>query len=97
MRRSVPRLEGEARTLARAEIIGQAVTVVESADAGLVGMSGTVVDETLRTLVVRRADGRESRIGKVGSVFGFPGAGGTVRIPGAAIEFRPAERTKKVK
>ena len=98
MRRSVPRLEGEARAVARGELIGAAVTVVESADTGLVGLSGTVVDETLRTLVLRRADGRESRVGKVGSVFAFAGpGGGPVRIPGAAIEFRPAERTKKVR
>jgi len=97
MKRTVPRLEGDARQVARGELIGLAVAIVHSSDPGLVGLQGTVVDETLRTLVIRRADGRESRIGKVGSTFGFPGPHGTVQVPGEAIEFRPAERTKKVR
>lgn len=97
MKRTVPRLEGDARRLGRGELIGLQVRVAASTDAGLVGLQGVLVDETLRTFVVRRGDGRESRIGKVGSTFEFQGPAGPVRIPGAAIEFRSAERTKKVR
>lgn len=93
MKRQVPRLEGEARQVARGEFIGRAVRVSKSADARIVGLEGTVVDETLRTLVVRLASGREVRLGKVGTEWEF----GRARIPGSAIEYRPAERTKKVR
>lgn len=97
MKRQVPRLEGAARAVARGELIGLAVRVAGAADAGLVGLEGTVVDETLRTLVVRRADGRLSRLGKRGATFEFATPKGPVRIDGAALEFRPEDRTKKVR
>ena len=97
MKRSLPRLEGAARDTARGELIGLQAAIVQSQDQGLVGFAGTIVDETLRTFTLRRADGRESRIGKVGNLFEVHGPRGPVRIPGEAIEFRPAERTKKVR
>lgn len=97
MKRTVPRLDGAARQLARDELIGLAVRVVASTDAGLVGLTGTVVDETLKTFVIERSNGRESRIGKVGNTFEFSTANGPVRVAGAAIEFRPEDRTKKVR
>ena len=97
MKRQVPRLDGPAKAVARAELIGLPVRVVAAADAGLVGLEGTVVDETLRTFVVRRPDGRLSRVGKRGAAFEFATAKGPVRIDGAAVEFRPEDRTKKVR
>ena len=97
MKRSVPRVPKEALAVARGELIGLPVRVVAATDAGLVGFAGSVVDETLRTLVVRRADGRMSRLSKVGNVFEFATAEGAVRIEGAALEFRPEDRTKKVR
>lgn len=97
MKRTVPRLEGPAKAVARGELIGLAVRVVDSRDKQLVGLAGTVVDETLRTLVVRRPDGRESRIGKRESAFEFTTPRGPVRVVGAGIEFRSEDRTKKVR
>lgn len=97
MKRQVPRLDGPARAVARGELIGLGVRVVGAADAGLVGLEGTVVDETLRTLVVRRPGGRLSRLGKRGATFEFASARGPVRIEGEALEFRPEDRTKKVR
>ena len=97
MKRTVPRLDGAARTLARGELIGLPVKVVAANDAGLVGFAGTVVDETLRTLTIRRADGRASRLSKTGATFEFTTPRGPVRVEGAAIEFRPEDRTKKVR
>ena len=97
MKRTVPRLDGPARQAGRDELIGRAVTVAASADAGLVGLAGTVVDETLRTLTLRRPDGREVRVGKRGQVFEVATPKGPVRLDGAAIEFRPEDRTKKVR
>jgi ribonuclease P protein subunit POP4 len=97
VKRAVPRLDGPARTVARGELIGLRAAVVASRDAGLVGLAGTVVDETLRTLVLRLEGGREVRLGKRESTFEVEAAGGKVRIDGAAIEFRPEDRTKKVR
>src|SRR5688572_18439931 len=97
MKRTVPRLEGAARTVGKGELIGLPATVVASTDAGIIGVSGTVIDETLRTFVLRRADGRELRLGKRESTFEFAAPQGKVRVVGAALEFRPEERTKKVR
>ncbi len=97
MKRTVPRLEGPARSVARGELIGLSVRVAAANDAGLVGLSGTVIDETLRTLTVRRADGRESRLSKDGATFEFTTPQGKVLVAGAAIVFRPEDRTKKVR
>lgn len=97
MKRTVPRLEGPAKAIARGELIGLSATVVESSDKGLVGLAGQVVDETLRTLTLRRADGRVVRLGKRGSTFEFATPTGPVRVLGAAMEFRPEDRTKKVR
>lgn len=97
MKRTVPRLEGSARTVARGELIGLAVRVASANDVGLVGFTGTVVDETLKTLVVRRADGSESRLSKAGATFEFTTPKGKVLVEGAAIVFRPEDRTKKVR
>ena len=83
--------------MARGELIGLAVRVVDSSDKGLVGLTGIIVDETLRTLVVRRKDGRESRIGKRENAFEVTTPKGPVRVVGAGIEFRPEDRTKKVR
>ena len=97
MKRTIPRLDGAARAAARGELIGLDARVVASADSGLVGAHGTIVDETLRTLVLRGADGRTMRLGKRGSTFEVDTPQGPVRIDGAAIEFRPEDRTKKVR
>ena len=97
MKRTVPRLDGPARSVARGELIGLQVRVAAAGDAGLVGLSGTVVDETLRTLTVRRADGRESVLSKQGATFEFLTPKGKVLVDGAAIVFRPEDRTKKVR
>ncbi|HUR25571.1 MAG TPA: ribonuclease P protein subunit [Candidatus Thermoplasmatota archaeon] len=97
MKRTVPRLEGPAKAVARGELIGLAAAVVASSDMGLIGLAGEVVDETLRTLSLRRADGRVVRIGKRESTFEFATAKGAVRVVGAAMEFRPEDRTKKVR
>jgi ribonuclease P protein subunit POP4 len=93
VKRTIPRLDGKARAIAKDELIGRTASIVASTDPGLVGLSGRIVDETLRTFTLRLADGREVRVGKAESTFEVDG----VRIPGLAMEFRPEDRTKKVK
>ena len=97
MPKDIPRLDGTSRAVARGELIGLGVRIVASADPGLVGQSGTVVDETLRTFTIDRADGRPVRVGKRENTFEFATPRGPVRVVGSAIEYRSAERTKKVR
>ena len=97
MKRTVPRLEGPSRAGARGELIGLPVRVAAANDAGRVGLSGTGVDETLKTLTVRRGDGRDSVLSKQGATFEFTTAKGKALVEGAAIVFRPEDRTKKVR
>lgn len=97
MKRTIPRLDGPARAIARGELIGLGVRVAAANDAGLVGLSGVVVDETLKTLTVRRGDGRESRLSKEGATFEFTTPQGKAVVVGSAIVFRPEDRTKKVR
>ena len=83
--------------LARGELIGLPVEVVEAPDPTLVGIKGLVVDETLNTFLVEREDGRTVHVAKANSVFAFEDEGEAVRIPGDRVRFRPEDRIKKVR
>lgn len=97
MPRTIPRLEGPARAVARGELIGLMATITASSDPTLVGRSGVIVDETLHTLRLREGGGGSMLVPKVACSFAIATPKGTVTLPGAAIEFRPEDRTKKVR
>lgn len=99
MKRSVPRLEGRARQVARGELVGRACRIADATDPGYVGLEGTVVDETLHTLTLRLGPpgARRVQLPKAACVFRFDTADGPVDIPGRAIGFRSEDRTKKVR
>ncbi len=73
MKKRVPRVSRDALAFARSELIGRNVTVAESTDPGLVGLAGSVVDETLRTLTIRVGGlgGRRVQVAKAACVFEF--------------------------
>lgn len=83
--------------LARGELIGLPVRVVQSTDPTLVGVEGVVVDETLNTFLVERPTGKPLHVAKQNSVFDFADEDGPVRIPGDRIRFRPEDRIKRVR
>lgn len=101
MKRRVPRLSGAARGLARGELVGLQCRVAASGDAGIVGLTGEVVDETLHTLTLRVGGpgGRRIRLAKVGTTFALRPSDERdwTKVEGAALEFRPTDRTKKVR
>jgi ribonuclease P protein subunit POP4 len=98
VKRTVPRLDGAAKMLGKGELIGLQCAIQKANDAGIVGLTGEVVDETLHTLTLRLAAGRRVQLAKSGSVFSFLGnQGNWISIEGRAIEFRPEDRPKKVK
>lgn len=92
MKRVVPRLQGPAKILAKRELIGRACRVAKANDPGIIGLAGDIVDETLHTLTLR-IDGRRIQLAKSGATFDVDG----VEIEGRAIQFRPEDRSKKVK
>jgi ribonuclease P protein subunit POP4 len=73
------------------------VEVLEAPDPTLVGVAGTIVDETLNTIVLRAQDGRNRRVAKALTVFALHTEAGRVRIEGDRIRFRPEDRIKKVR
>ncbi len=97
MKRTVPRLDGPAKQLAKRELIGRRCRIASANDAGIVGLEGDVVDETLHTLTLR-VDGRRIQLAKPGTTFAFLGSKGDwIEVDGRAIEFRPMDRAKKVR
>lgn len=81
-------------TLPRHELAGLHVAVVDSPDAGLVGTSGEVVDETTNTLLVRTASGTK-QVPKAAATFRFRLGDDThVRVEGTRLVARPARRTE---
>lgn len=83
--------------IAREELIGLTATVVASADPGLQGLRGRIVDETERTFVLEKDDGREVRVGKRGQRFAFDLPDGRVEADGAALAHHPSDRIKKLR
>jgi ribonuclease P protein subunit POP4 len=84
-------------TLPRHELNGLPVRVVQSDDAGRVGLEGRVVIETTNTLSVEVRDDGESRVvmvPKSGSVFEFAitdDAAGSAKEPGTASKLANAK------
>jgi ribonuclease P protein subunit POP4 len=76
------------------ELIGLSLKVVRASDGGMVGMEGTVVDETRETLVI---DGdRRRTLPKRGNAFEFTLEDGTTAvIEGDVIAYRPEDRVKR--
>ena len=98
MKRTVPRLEGAAKQVGKGELIGRDCRVAKANDAGIVGLEGEVVDETLHTLTLRLVSGRRVQLAKPGATFSFLGnQGDWIDVDGRAIEFRPEDRSKKVR
>ncbi len=77
------------------ELIGLGVVIVNHSDPSLIGLRGTIVDETLKTLLLETDRGKK-RVPKKGGIFCFrlPDGRWTL-VRGEEILFRPWERTKR--
>lgn len=82
------------RNILRHELIGLDCTVVSSSNKSQVGISGKIVDETMKTLVIESA-GKEKRVQKEGCVFRVSLGPQAVDIEGKYIASRPEDRIKK--
>ncbi|MBI4394528.1 MAG: ribonuclease P protein subunit [Euryarchaeota archaeon] len=84
------------RNVEAAELIGRLVKVTGSHDAGLLGVEGSVVDETMNTFAIETRDGKEVIVPKAGQSFTFDGAYGATEIQGSVLARRPEDRIRLV-
>jgi ribonuclease P protein subunit POP4 len=79
----------------RWEFIGTQAKVAKSKDAGYVGVSGKVVNETRNTFTIKSEQKRKT-IAKEPSVFHFSFQDGTiVEVDGRLLVGKPEDRLKK--
>ena len=93
------------KNLLYSTFIGLEAEIVNSSQRGLIGLKGTIVDETKNLIVIEKAGeaggagtaGKEARIPKNSSTFRITAESGEeVDVDGRDIPFRPHERAKKV-
>ncbi|MEM4166031.1 MAG: ribonuclease P protein subunit [Candidatus Bilamarchaeaceae archaeon] len=84
------------KNILHSTFIGLKVEIVKSSQKHLVGLKGTVVDETKNMLVIE-SEKKERKIQKNSCVFRFFVDDGYVDVDGEKITFRHFERPKKVK
>lgn len=69
---------------------------MNSSQRSLVGLKGTIVDETKNLIVIETKE-KEVKVPKVSATFRFTlDSGETIDVEGSKIAFRPHERPKKV-
>lgn len=78
----------------RHELIGLPVRVVEDSNPCNVSISGRVIDESRKTLVIRQGM-KIKRIAKENASFLFSLAEGEIEVKGSALMGRPEERVKR--
>ncbi|MBI4052587.1 MAG: ribonuclease P protein component 1 [Candidatus Diapherotrites archaeon] len=82
------------KNLACHELIGLDVEVLESSDAGRIGLKGRVVDETKNVFVIE-SGGTEKKVPKKEATFGFSLGNEKAVLEGRALAFRPEDRSKE--
>ncbi len=82
------------KRLARSELIGLDVEVIESENRFNKGVKGKVIDETKNMFIVETEKGRKSII-KDQCVFEFKLKGKNIKINGKSLTTRPEERIKQ--
>lgn len=84
------------KNLLYSTLIGLEVEIINSSQRHLIGLRGTVRDETKNLIVIETSE-KEVKVPKVSSEFRFTlEDGDTADVEGRKIAFRPHERPKKV-
>ena len=73
------------------ELVGMRARIVSSANGSLVGLNGTVADETKSMIYLDTAGGRRSAP-KEGSVWGLSAPGCEAEVAGSLLSGRPHDR-----
>ena len=83
-----------ARNILLHELIGLETKVIKHSNPSNRGVSGIVIDETRKTLVLR-GDGKTARIAKKNATFTFNLPEGGFEVDGAVLVGRPEDRVKR--
>ena len=83
-----------AKNILRHELIGLECTVVKADNKSQIGISGKIVDETRKTIVIESSKGLRT-IPKQGSVFRMKLPKETADVPGNLLIAKPEDRIKK--
>jgi ribonuclease P protein subunit POP4 len=79
----------------RHELVGIRASVAGSADKGIVGLSGTISDETLKTITLKGPKGTKT-VAKENTTLSIHTDGGDeLLVNGSLLLGRPEERIKK--
>ncbi|MEX2684940.1 MAG: ribonuclease P protein component 1 [Candidatus Sigynarchaeota archaeon] len=79
------------------ELIGLHVSIHQPACRSLIGLQGTIVDETANLVLVQRPNGRIARVLKKHNMFNITlPSGKNVLVPGDLIIGRPWDRIKNI-
>lgn len=89
--------QARAQDAGKEEFIGRRIVVQSATDPTLVGLSGEVLDETMRTLTVRTDADRKVVLAKDTITLTIDLDGRNVELDGRALLFRPEDRIKKVR
>ena len=84
----------EAKNILKHELIGLSVAIVDARNKSLIGITGTVVDETRNTLVIETVHGEKNML-KEGIVLKVRVENEDILINGAHLVGRPEDRIKK--
>ena len=84
-----------ARNILRHEFIGLPCEIAAARNKSQLGIRGTAIDETMKSIVIETQKGRK-RVLKKGAVFRFTLPDAVVRVDGDYIIARPEDRIKKV-
>ena len=90
-------MKHSAKNVVYHELIGLKVAVILHSDPTLIGLRGTVIDETKYTLKIRTEEG-DKCVPKLYGVFRFQLPNGLeVDVDGSLIVGRPEDRVKRIK
>ena len=87
-------MEFNKKKLARSELIGLNVKIIESENSFNKGIKGKIIDETKNMFMVKTEKGRKSII-KNQCVFEFKFKEKDIQINGKSLSTRPEERIKQ--
>lgn len=78
------------------EWIGLRAKVAMSSNPKQIGLEGTIVDEALNSILLKKKDGSEVRLPKKGMGLLVKSSGKEFTIECSLAQFRPEDRTKKL-
>ena len=78
------------------EWIGRSVRVIDASNPAQVGLQGRVVDEGARTMMIRKADGKEVCVQKAGTRLQTKESNHIAIIEAGEALMRSEDRTKKL-